>query len=140
MHVYRSDPTQRGFSQPCPLWKGQCTIYHSAHYPRACRAYRCKLLKDVCGEAISLSQALVAVKQAKEMINQLEPLLPASASQNFRERLVAYYEHPPESARQADAYQEFRLKADALLLFYETVFGVNDLIESNLIQQGGGNA
>ncbi len=139
MHVYRSDPTQRGFSQPCPLWKGQCTIYHSAHYPRACRAYRCKLLKNVLGENVSLSQALAAVKQAKEMINQLEPLLPASASHNFRERLVAHYEHPPETARQENGYQEFRLKADALLLFYEKIFGVTNLIERDLFQRGGRN-
>ncbi len=139
MHVYRSDPTQRGFSQPCPLWKGRCTIYHSAHYPRACRAYRCKLLKDMLGETVSLSQALAAVKQAKEMIQQLELLLPASASQNFRERLAAHYEHPPETAGQENSYQEFRLKADALLRFYETVFGVTDLVERFLVQRGGEN-
>ena len=27
--VFRSDPNQRGFSQPCPLWNGECTIYDS---------------------------------------------------------------------------------------------------------------
>ncbi len=139
MHVYRSDPTQRGFSLPCPLWKGLCTIYHSTHYPRACRAYQCKLLKEMLREKIPLPQALASVKRAKEMIHELEPMLPASASHNFRERLVAYYEHPPETARQENSYQEFRLKADALLRFYEEIFGVTDLIESNLFQRGGRN-
>src|SRR5919108_377904 len=43
--VLRSVPSQRGFNQPCPLWKGQCTVYHSPHYPRFCRTYKCKLLK-----------------------------------------------------------------------------------------------
>ncbi len=129
MHVYRSDPTQRGFSQPCPLWKGQCTIYHSAHYPRACRAYQCKLLKELLGENISLSEALATVKRAKEMIHQLEEILPASPGNNFRERLVSHIEHPEETAWPGESHQEFRLKAGALLAFYETYFGVTDLLE-----------
>src|SRR5215510_11603100 len=63
--VFRSDPTQRGFSQPCPLWNGQCTIYDSPHYPYVCRAYKCKLLKDVTSENISLPDALTIIEQAK---------------------------------------------------------------------------
>src|SRR5215217_9602106 len=45
--VLRAVPSQRGFNQPCPLWNGQCTIYHSPHYPRFCHTYKCKLLKKV---------------------------------------------------------------------------------------------
>lgn len=129
MNVYRSDPTQRGFSQPCPLWKGQCTIYNSPHYPHVCRAYKCKLLKDVLANTISLARAHIAVEQAKTMIHELELLLPASASHNFRERLVARLEALDASPAEADAEREFRLKATVLLDFYEKVFGVDDLIE-----------
>ncbi len=129
MQVYRSDPTQRGFSQPCPLWKGQCTIYHSPHYPRACRAYRCKLLKEVSAETTSLSEALEAVEQAKVLISDLEPLLPDQSSKSFRERFVAHIEHPPANAGVDDAYREFRSKADELLLYYKEVFGVTGLLE-----------
>src|SRR5215831_2880323 len=63
--VFRSDPTQRGFSQPCPLWNGQCTIYNSPHYPHVCRAYQCKLLKEVLSGKISLLEALSIIEQAK---------------------------------------------------------------------------
>ena len=123
MHVYRSDPNQRGFSQPCPLWKGQCTIYVSPHYPRACRSYKCKLLKEMLGGNTSLPNALKVVEQAKGMIHDLEALLPSSPNTNFRERLVAQLE------KSADADLEFRLKADALLMFYKEVFGVKDLVD-----------
>jgi hypothetical protein len=130
LNVFRSDPRQRGFSQPCLLWQGQCTIYTSPHYPHFCRTYKCKLLKEVLDEITSLPDALTVVAQAKEMIHELEALLPSSPNTNFRERLVAhleYLERPQASTGQDD--REFRLKADALLLLYEKVFGVKDLVD-----------
>jgi hypothetical protein len=130
MKVFRSDPSQRGFSQPCPLWQGQCTIYTSPHYPRVCRTYKCKLLKEVLAEKASLPDALRVVGQAKGMIHELEALLPDSPKIGFRERLVAYLETLEESAGQENTDLEFRLKADALLISYEKVFGVKDLVEN----------
>lgn len=127
--VFRSDPTQRGFSQPCPLWQGQCTIYDTSHYPHICRAYRCKLLKEVSAETASLSVALTMIDQAKEMIRELETMLPLSTRTNFRERLVAELENP--SIEHENLNPEFRKKAEALLAFYDQVFGVNDLVERN---------
>ena len=129
MTVFRSDPRQRGFSQPCSLWQGQCTIYASPHYPRVCRAYKCKLLREVIGEKTSLPNALTAVEQAKGMIHELEALLPVSPNTNFRQRLVAHLETLEGSARQENTDLEFRRKAGALLKFYEKVFGVKDLVE-----------
>ena len=128
MTVFRSDPTQRGFSQPCPLWEGECTIYDSPHYPHVCRAYKCKLLKEVLDENTSLPDALIAIEQAKGMIHELEALLPPSSHPNFRERLVAYLETLDESTGEGTE-PNFRLKVDALLTFYEQVFGVDDLVE-----------
>jgi hypothetical protein len=131
--VFRSDPTQRGFSQPCPLWQGQCTIYAAPQYPHICRAYQCKLLKEVIAEHTSLHDALTRVDQAKEMIRELETILPASRSANFRERLVARIEELERlkpSAGQENTELEFQQKAAALLLFYEQVFGVDDLVEN----------
>jgi hypothetical protein len=127
MKVFRSDPNQRGFSQPCPLWQGQCTIHNSPHYPRVCRAYKCKLLKKVIGDVASLSDALRTIEQAKAMIGELEGLLPASKHVNFRERLVAQLE--TRSGPGGPAEPEFRQKAEALLAFYEEVFAVDDLVE-----------
>ncbi|MCB9134025.1 MAG: hypothetical protein H6636_01265 [Anaerolineales bacterium] len=126
MHVYRDDPTQRGFSQPCPLWQGVCTIYTTRHYPRSCKAYTCNLFDEVLCEDTTLSEALAVIEQAKTMIAEVEALLPASPNPNFRERLVAYLEQPPgkEPVR-----GELQQKAAALLTFYENVFGVKDLLE-----------
>jgi hypothetical protein len=120
--VFRSDPNQRGFSQPCPLWKGECTIYNSAQYPHACRAYNCKLLKEVIAEKISLPHALIVVKQAKGMIHEVESLLPASTNADFRERLV-------EQMEGGNTDPEFQIKANTLLKFYEEMFGVKDLVD-----------
>src|SRR5215207_2682025 len=124
--VLRSVPSQRGFNQPCPVWQGQCTIYHSPHFPRFCRTYKCKLLKKVLDESTSLPHALTVVEEAKEVIREVEALLPGSPSANFRERLVARLEG---TTAQNDGDMEFRRKAKALLTFYEEVFGVDDVIE-----------
>lgn len=129
MTVFRSDPTQRGFSQPCPLWKGDCTIHASAHYPRACLAYQCKLLKEVIAEKTALPAALNVIQQARDLIRELEPLLPALPTPNFRERLVTRIEHPQWFAELSDSEAEFQRKAGDLLAFYARVFGVNDLLE-----------
>jgi hypothetical protein len=129
LNVFRSEPTERGFSQPCPLWHGQCTIYSSDRYPHVCRAYKCKLLKQVMAGDASLAHALKAVKQAKTMIRELEIFLPVSANPNFRERLVVRLEAMEGPVQDEHEEREFRLKADVLLSFYEKVFGVDDLIE-----------
>jgi hypothetical protein len=122
LNVIRSDPHQRGFTQPCPLWQGQCTVHTSPHYPRVCRSYQCKLLKEVLDENIPLPESLTVVQQAKEMINELETLLPVSPNISFRERLVAQMER-------GNAEKRFQLKADALLIFFERYFGVNDFFD-----------
>lgn len=126
MHVFRSDPSQRGFSLPCPLWEGHCTIHTSPHYPHVCREYKCKLLKEVANETTPLPDALAVLEQAKGMIQELKALLPDSPNNNFRERLVARMEAPD---KRGDMDLEFRQKADDLILFYKTYFGVKDLVD-----------
>ena len=133
LNVFRSVPSQRGFSQPCPLWQGVCTVYTSPHYPHFCRTYKCKLLKQVLDETTSLHDAQTVVQQAKGMIHELEVLLPDPSNVNFRERLVSHLEELDSlesSAVLAKADLEFRLKAHELLILYEKVFGVKDLVEA----------
>lgn len=129
LHVCRSEPSHRGFSQPCPLWKGDCTIYHSSHYPRACRAFKCKLLKELLNEIVSLPEAVRVVGEAKQMVREMEAILPAAETANFRERLVAQIEHPDETAWKNHSYTEFKAQAGALLAFFEQNFGVNDFFD-----------
>ena len=116
------EPNQRGFNQPCPLWDGVCTVYTSPHYPRFCRTYKCKLLKEVLDENIALPESLTVVQQAKEMIDELETFLPASPNISFRECLVTNMEN-------GNADPKFKLKANALLNFFEKHFGVNDFFD-----------
>jgi hypothetical protein len=123
LNVIRSDPRLRGFSQPCPLWQGQCTIHNSPEYPRFCGTYKCKLLKEMLDENTSLPEALAVVGEAKGMIQELKALLPVSPTVNFREHLVAHLE------KAGNTDPEFRRKAGALLIFYEKAFGVNDLVD-----------
>src|SRR5512132_1081293 len=54
LRVFGSMPSQRGFSQPCPLWQGKCTVYDTPHYPHYCRTYKCKLLKKLLDETTPL--------------------------------------------------------------------------------------
>ena len=129
LNVFRSVPSQRGFSQPCPLWQGQCTVYTSPHYPHFCRTYKCKLLKEVMDETTSLPDALTIVQQAKGMISDVEALLPDSQSINFRERLVAYLETLKRAGASENTDLDFQRKAESLLIFYEKVFGIKDVVE-----------
>jgi hypothetical protein len=130
LRVFRSVPSERGFSQPCPLWQGQCTIYSSPQYPHYCRTYKCKLLKKVLDETTLLVEAQTLIEQAKELIRELEVLLPASPHTNFRERLVERLETLEKKPAWDDADLNFRRKADALLAVYHSVFGVSDLVDN----------
>jgi hypothetical protein len=123
LKVLGSDPKQRGFNQPCPLWDGECTVYTSPHYPHFCRQYKCALLKKVMDESVALPEALTIIQQAKGLIHELELLLPASSNRNFRERLVHEIEDGNEDI-------EFQEKARVLLVFYKDHFGVKDLIDN----------
>lgn len=80
-------------------------------------------------ETTSLPIALTIIEKAKESIQELESRLPASLNTNFRERLVAHMEE--------NADEDFRLKARALLVLYEKVFGVKDVMDESFEDQGG---
>ena len=121
LKVFR-EPNQRGFNQPCPLWDGICTIYDSPQYPRFCKTFKCKLLKQVLDEVISLPSALEVVSQTKSLTHELDLVLSSSSTSNFRERLVMCLEYnntPPE----------IHHKAKELLEVFESKFGVSDLLD-----------
>jgi hypothetical protein len=119
LKVFR-EPSQRGFSQPCPLWNGKCTVYDSPHYPRFCKTYKCKLLNELIAETVELSEALDTVESAKTMIGELELLLSVMPGENFRERLAAYLGGE-------DTDPTVRERAENLLAVYKKDFGINDI-------------
>ncbi len=132
--VIRSDPRQRGFEQPCPLWNGICTVYTSPDYPHSCGTYKCTTLRRLLDDDIQLPNALIVIQETLQMIRELESLLPTSTTTSFRERLIAHKEYLEESTerRLVTEAQKFLLKADALLRRYEDQFGVDDFIDYDL--------
>lgn len=130
LNVIRNDPRQRGFTQPCPLWNGICTVYTSPDYPRSCGTYKCKVLRELLDGDISLPSGLALIQETSEMIRDLEELLPASQAISFRERLIAHKEMLEKPNEQYGAIEhEFLLKAGELLTRYEDHFGVDDFID-----------
>ena len=129
VEVLSSIPSQRGFNQPCPLWRGECTIYGSPSYPHFCRTYKCSLLKKLLDGTVMLPEALRMIQHAKALIGEVEAMLPESTNPNFRERLVAKMEHL-ETLKGAmeETDMEFWAKAKELVDLYGTAFGVTDIM------------
>ena len=128
LNVIRSDPRQRGFTQPCPMWNGVCTIYDSHNYPKGCDSYKCKLLRELLDESVSLPKAMKVVKQAMAKIQELEKLLPPSTQISFRERLIERIESVSASENPNAADLDFQSKAKDLLSYFDKQFGVNDFL------------
>jgi len=130
LKVIRNDPRQRGFTQPCPLWDGVCAAYSAPHYPRSCRKYKCIVLRRLLDEDILLPDAISIIQETLNLIREIEPLLPASTVISFRERLIAHKEFiESNGTEQARVENEFLRKAEALLIYYEDQFGVDDFID-----------
>lgn len=124
LRVIRDDPRQRGFLQPCPVWDGACTVYSSPDYPRSCRKYNCKVLKQLLNDDVSFPEALVIIQETFALIHEIEPLLPKSAGISFRERLIAHKEEL--ESKRMDRDGNLLQKTSALLSRYEDLFGVDD--------------
>jgi len=58
------------------------------------------------------------------MMHELEMFLPDSLNISFRERLVTHMERENTDL-------DFQLKADALLIFLDKHFGVNDFLDKS---------
>jgi len=131
LNVIRDDPRQRGFTQPCPLWNGICTVYTSPDYPHSCGTYKCTTLRKLLDENIQLPEALTVIQETLQMIRELETYLPGSSTISFRERLIAHKEHleETEEGKLETKAREFLHKVDELLHCYEDRFGVDDFID-----------
>ena len=130
LKVIRNDPRQRGFTQPCPLWDGTCTVYASADYPRTCKTYKCIVLRRLLDDDISLPAALTVIQETLALIREIEPLLPSSTAISFRERLITHKEFlESKGEEQVEVDAEFLRKTEELLIYYEDQFGVDDFID-----------
>lgn len=130
LNVVRDDPRQRGFTQPCPLWNGVCTVYTSPDYPRSCSKYKCSVLRRLLDDDISLPDALSIIEETLGMIHEIEPLLSESTAISFRERLITHKEFLESKEKEYNAVErEFLRKTEALLTRYEDRFGIDDFID-----------
>jgi hypothetical protein len=128
--VIRNDPRQRGFTQPCPLWNGACTIYTSHAYPRSCAKYKCQVLRRLEDDDLSLSDALSIIRETLALIREIEALLPDPKALSFRERLIARKEDlESRKGEHSLVEQDFLRKTGKLLNYYEDRFGVDDFID-----------
>ena len=134
-NVLQSDPEKPKFTLPCHLWKGQCTIYAHPQKPSICGDFKCKLLKEVEGEELSLDDALTVVQQARQMILELEMQLPAGQDRNFRRRLFEHVNKSERSSSRTNAIDKFRLKAGVLLVLFAQRFGVTGLFNKPEIEK-----
>jgi len=130
VQVIRNDPRQRGFTQPCPLWRGTCTVYTSPAYPASCRKYKCTVLRRLQDEDITLPEALSVIQETLDLIREIETVMPKAARISFREQLIAHREDLESKADEHNEIdREFVRNAETLLLRYETLFGVDDFID-----------
>jgi Fe-S-cluster containining protein len=83
----QSHGDKRSFAQPCLHHScGSCAIY--AARPRVCRTYRCKLLVDFEGGAISRAAAREKVATAKSLVERVNEIDGASKTPAARSALA----------------------------------------------------
>ncbi len=132
LKVIRNDPRQRGFLQPCPVWRnGVCSVYESPDYPSSCRKYKCVVLRKLLDDEITLADGLSQIEEALNLIREVETLLPVSSAISFRERIIEHKENLETLNEQnySDTEKMFLQKAGELLEMYEHRFGVDDFID-----------
>jgi hypothetical protein len=126
----QSGPEKPVFRLPCPLWRGQCTIYTHPHKPSICSDFKCTLLKEIQAGQLQLDEALTVVQRAKQFIQELEVQIPDGQMINFRQRLLEFLNQLEVSTSHTEAVNELRLKAGALLVLFTKRFGVTGLFNT----------
>ena len=125
MSLVQPIPDDIGFSQPCPQYRDQCLIYTHPNKPKVCSSYECKMLKELKKGEKNLAQALIEVQQVKDIIHDLDSLLPTKPNVNFKQYL---YDHIWQLENDPTLYNTetvFRLKAGVFFILLSQLFGVD---------------
>lgn len=109
-----------GFALPCPWLKDcACTIY--ANRPKVCARYKCGLLENLEAGETSLDAALDKVKSAKELVRQVEAVMPAGMT--LPEARALCHTEPAESeASGRDQEMKLRLAVTTLSFYLDKYF------------------
>lgn len=63
------------FQLPCACWQqGRCSVYAQTR-PDTCGRYRCKLLRNLDSQAVTLDAALGQVAQAKKLMVEIDAII-----------------------------------------------------------------
>jgi len=119
----RSDPAaEMHFQLPCHLWRGKCAIYDHPSKPNICGLYQCNLLKKVSAQEVGLPEALKVVRQTKQVISELEPMLEAKPEKAFLKRLITQVSRLESSGHENADELNFRFKAGVALVLFKKHF------------------
>jgi Fe-S-cluster containining protein len=102
------------FLQPCKKYCGGCTIYLDR--PKACRKFKCKLLKSVENKKVAFEKALEIVGEAKRSRKDLEIHL---SQRSTRLRSKSFYFKMVELKKVLASDSGELLEADRLALSAE---------------------
>ena len=77
LQPYEDPPGQPRFNLPCRHLQGtRCSVF--ARRPSPCAEFRCELLKRFEAGRISKADAIGLVQEVKQMVDELQPLMPKS--------------------------------------------------------------
>ena len=87
-----------GFALPCPALDGACCTTYATR-PGTCRAYRCKLLRALEAEDLTVAEAMSHVEEARAMMAaltlQLPPGMTVTDLRRMRRRATAANDAAP---------------------------------------------
>jgi hypothetical protein len=124
MSLVQPRPDENGFSLPCPLYTNQCPIYTHPHKPKVCGKYECKMLKEIKNGQKNLAQAMTEIKQFKDIVHELEALLPTKPNVNYNQYLCEHIWQLENDPTLYNTEAAFRLKAGVFFILLEQRFGV----------------
>jgi Fe-S-cluster containining protein len=80
------DEREPGFALPCSCLDGtRCTVYDVR--PQICRDFACSLLQKLRAKEVPLDDALELVRQARELVDEIESQLPRDALKRVWQRI-----------------------------------------------------
>ena len=111
------DGAEPAFALPCPKYRGCCTVY--AERPRACRDFRCALLRRLDANEVSLDDALDIVREARRLADEA---LPGANNADLANRFRIHLRQRNPGAGEAEMPDVERLKFVALGLYLDRHF------------------
>lgn len=110
-------PGNAHFHLPCPCWQEErCSVYPLR--PNVCHTYRCKLLRSLDRQTITLDVALEHLQQVQTLIQEIEAMIGDSRTADSiwtrLRRFAAQRGYTHDSAQFGQDFPLLKLKASSL--------------------------